>query len=328
MKRKELLSWFVLAAILCFTPFATGAQAAEYPDKTIEFVVHSAAGGGPDFFLRTIARFLNDEGIVKPKIFVSNKLGGSGTLAINYLASKKGDPNVLLGWTTSPLATLLRGTTTVKNVMDLAFLCALSEDVNLLVVGGDSKYKTLKDFIDDARRNPDKVKGGVGSIGSTEHILMHRLEKAAGVKFNITSFGSSSYSKVLGGHVDFTFAVPIDVMQSVAAGKLRILANAGDTRSPSTPDVPTMREQGVNASFRQLRGLCGPPDMPEYAVKFWGQAFAKLSEIKGFKESLKKFEMEPLYMGPEQLKKVIPDYTKELAADIKDLDVYGGAKKN
>jgi putative tricarboxylic transport membrane protein len=285
-------------------------------------------GGGPDAFLRTAALYLNNEGIVKPKIFVSNKLGGSGTLSINYLASKKGDPNVLLGWTTSPLATLLRGTTTVKDVMDLVFLCALSEDANFLVVRGDSKYKVLKDLIDDARNNPDKVKGGVGSVGSTEHILINRVEKAAGVKFNVTSFGSNSYVQLLGGHIDFTFATQIDVMQSVSAGKLRILAAAGDTRSPAAPNAATMKEQGVSASFRQVRGLCGPPEMPDYAIKFWGQAFAKLSEIKGFKDNLRKFEMDPIYMGPEELKKFIPGYAKELAADIKDLEVYGGAKKN
>jgi tripartite-type tricarboxylate transporter receptor subunit TctC len=68
--------------------------------------------------------------------------------------------------------------------------------------------------------------------------------------------------------------------------------------------------------------------MPDYAITFWGQAFAKLAGINGFKDNLRKYEMDPIYMGPEQLKQFIPDYAKELAADIKDLDVYGGAKKN
>jgi putative tricarboxylic transport membrane protein len=210
--------------------------------------------------------------------------------------------------------------------MDLTLLCSLVEDPNLLVVRADSKYKSLKDLIEDARKNPDKVRGGVGSIGGSEHVIMNRVERATGVKFNITAFGADGFVPLLGGHTDFTFAPPLVVQESVKAGKIRYLANAGDTRSQATPDEPTMKELGVNASFRQLRGFWGPPEMPDYAVKFWGQAFAKLSETKGFKDLLRKFSMEPVYMGPEQLRKFMPGYVKEFIADIKDLEAYVSKK--
>ncbi len=288
--------------------------------------MHNSAGTAGDTFYRSIARFLNDEGIVKQKIQIFNRTGGAATVAINYVASKKGDPYVLQGWTTSPIMTLLRGTTKVKDVMDLTLLCSLVEDPNLLVVRSDSKYKSMKDLIEDARKNPDKVKGSVGTIGGSEHVIMNRVEKATGVKFNITAFGGASYVPVLGGHTDFTFGPPADVQESVTAGKLRYLANASDTRSQATPNEPTMKELGINTSFRQLRGLWGPPEMPDYVVKFWGQAFAKLSETKGFKDLSRKFYMEPAYMGPEQLRKFMPDYAKEFAADIKDLEAYVSKK--
>lgn len=325
MKRKALLSLVFLITVFSCITFAPIGKAAEYPDKTIEFVVHSP-GGGADSFVRATALFLNDEGIVKPKIQVVNRVGGGSTVALNYLADNKGNPNILMGWTTAPIVTLLRGTTKVKDTMDMTFVCALVEDPNLLVVRADSKYKNMKDLIEDARKNPDKIKGGVGSIGGTEHIIMNRVEKAAGVKFNITSFGGMAYIQILGGHIDFTFATPVDVIQQVKAGKLRILAAAGDERTQFATDVPTMKEQGVNAAFRQLRGFWGPPEMPDHAVKFWERAFVKLSESKGFKDHLRKIEMDPLYMGQEQLRKFIPDYAKGLAADLKDLEVYGGKK--
>ena len=161
-----------------------------------------------DAFQRMVAHFLNDEGIVKPKIQVFNRQGGGAAVAINYVASKKGDPYVLQQWTTSPIMAILRGTTTVKNVMDLTLISSLVEDPNLLVVRPDSKYKSLKDLIEDARKNPDKVRGSVGSIGGTEHVIMNRLEKATGVKFNITAFGGTAFVPVLGGHTDFTFSTP------------------------------------------------------------------------------------------------------------------------
>jgi len=67
--------------------------------------------------------------------------------------------------------------------------------------------------------------------------------------------------------------------------------------------------------------------MPDYAVKFWGPAFRKISETTAFKNSLKKIDMTPVYMGPEQVRKIVPEYVKAIGADIKELDVYG-SKKN
>jgi tripartite-type tricarboxylate transporter receptor subunit TctC len=325
VKQKQFISLFCWMSVICCMAFAPAAVAAEYPDKFLEFVVHSP-GGGADTFVRATALFLNQEGIVKPKIQVFNRAGGAGTVAINYLADNKGNPNVLMGWTTAPIVTILRGTTKVKDPTEMAFLCALAEDPNLLVVSAESRWKNLKDLIEDTRKNPDKIKGGVGSIGGTEHVIMNRVEKVTGVKFNITSFSAMAYIQILGGHIDFTFATPVDVMQHVKAGKLRILAAAGDTRTQFAPDVPTMKEQGVNTAFRQLRGFWGPPEMPDYAVNFWERAFSKLSETTGFKDHLKKMEMDPMYMGREQLRKIIPDYNKALVADLKDLEVYGGKK--
>ncbi len=315
---------FALIAVFILVGFSPKAEAAEYPapDKIVEFVLHSQPGSGMDTLQRMIARFLNDEKIVRPKIQVFNKQGGATTVAVNYVASKAGDPYVLQQWTTSVIMTILRGTTKVKNITDMALICALVEDPNLLVVRTDSKYKSLKDVIEDARKNPDRVKGSVGSIGGTEHVIMNRLEKAAGVKFNMTAFCGTSYVPVLGGHTDFTFSTPLDVQESMKAGKLRYLANAGDIRAQVAPDVPTMKELGVNASMRQLRGFFGPPEMPDYAVKFWDQAFTKLLEVNAFKDYLKTVDMEPVYMGPEQLRKFMPDYLKEFAADVKDLEAY------
>ena len=324
MERKTLLSLFTLIAAFSLLTFTSQAKAAEYPepDKVIDFNLHSTPGSGMDTFQRMVARFLNDEGIVKSKIQVTNRTGGASAVAINYTASKKGDPYVLQQWTTSNIMAILRGTTAVKSVMDLTLIVSMVEDPNLLVVRPDSKYKSLKDLVEDARKNPHRVRGSVGSIGGTEHVIMNRLEKATGVKFNITAFGGTAFIPVLGGHTDFTFSTILDVQESMKAGKLQYLANAGEVRSEAAPEIPTMKELGVNASMRQLRGFWGPSEMPDYAVKYWEQAFAKLMKVKGFQDFLKKINMEPVFMGSEKLKEYMPGYYKEFAADVKDLDAY------
>ena len=94
---------FILCAIaMTFVPVAN----AEYPDKPLEFLIHASPGGGSDMFCRAIAKALDKEGLVKQKINVISRRGGGGTLALNYLATKKGNPNVLMHFTTSPLITL------------------------------------------------------------------------------------------------------------------------------------------------------------------------------------------------------------------------------
>ena len=99
-----------LAIIFCVvTVMITADARAEYPDKPIEFVVHSSPGGGSDLFARTVAHILEKEGLVKVKINVKNRRGGSGTKALDFLHSKEGDPYVLMQVTTSPLSAILRG---------------------------------------------------------------------------------------------------------------------------------------------------------------------------------------------------------------------------
>lgn len=273
-----------------------------------------------------MAHVLNNEGIVKPKIQVVNRQGGAATVAINYVASKKGDPYVIQHWTTSPLVTVLRGTTTVKDPLDMAIICNLTEDPNMLVVRTDSKYKNVKELIDDARKNPKKINCGIHSQGGSEHIVASRIQKATGVQFTITSFPVSTVA-LLGGHIEFCFGNVEETGEHIKAKKLRALAAVGEKRTNFLPDVPTLKEQGVNASFTQARGFWGPPEMPDYAIKFWEKAFAKLMETKAFKDYMKSVEMDPAYMGTEECRKFLAGYCKQLDQDLKELEVYGGKTK-
>lgn len=324
MKKCRVISLLLSCFFLSFM-FAGSAVSAEYPDKPIEFVTHSAAGGGADVFIRTVALILNNEGIVKPKIQVLNKTGGAATVAINYVAGKKGDPYVIQTWTTSPLVTVLRGTTMIKSPLEMSIICNLTEDPNLLVVQADSKYKDLKELIADAKKNPKKINCGINSQGGTEHITASRIQKATGAEFNITSF-PVSITALLGGHIDFSFGNVDETGEHIKAKKLRPLAAVGDRRTNFMPSLLTMKEQGVNASYVQVRGFWGPPEMPDYAVKFWEQAFAKLMETKAFKDYMKSVEMDPAYVGTDASRKFVSEYAKQLGQDLKELEIYGGKK--
>jgi len=136
------------------------------PDKPVEFVVQSAAGGGSDIFARTIAKVLAEEKIVTVPINVVNKPGGSGAVAYSYLNQKKGDPYLIATATGSYITTPVLGHSPVsyKNFTNLAVLCV--EDY-VAVVRADSPYKSLKDLIAAAKQKPNSIRvGGSGAAGS------------------------------------------------------------------------------------------------------------------------------------------------------------------
>jgi putative tricarboxylic transport membrane protein len=320
MKKGHGLIFIMVSLFLFVFGLASAPQAqASYPeqDKIIDFYHHAAPGTAPDLFLRTIADILNRKGIVKPKIQVQTRQGGSSAVALNYLNSKAGDPYVQMAWTTAPLLAMLRGTTALK-IERCNWLGTFIEDPNVLIVNYNSPYKTLADLLADAKANPKKVSVGINSIGGSEHLQAIRLERAAGVKFNITAFEFAP-TMVIGGHIDVGFGNTAETSGHVKAKRARVLAAVSPHRLPYFQDVPTLIEQGVNASFTQYRGLFAGPDYPAEAIRFWDNAFAKMVKTPEFAEFVKKADVVANYKSSAETKIFLDGYIKELERDLKYL---------
>jgi putative tricarboxylic transport membrane protein len=327
MGKKTIFGMVLLSALLGIFTVASVTRAA-YPENPVEIIVHSSPGGGSDLFARQVAATLEKEGIVKQKIQVVNRTGGGGTVALNYLASKKGDPYTLMNVTTSPLSALIRGSSKMK-FEDLTLIAMLMEDPNLAFTRYDSPFKDMQAVIAEAKKAPKKVNVAVGNIGGSEHICAHRVAKAAGVEFNIVSFQSGGEAAValLGGHVDISFGNINEQMGQIQAKKVRPLAIMTEKRVPYLPDVPTMKEIGIDAEFSQIRGFWGPQDFPPSDVKFWEDAFAKFVQTKGFKEMLNSNQAVENFMKHEEFKKFLVKYLADLQKDVKELEIYQEKKK-
>lgn len=310
---------FSLLAVGLATVPQAGAAAYPEPDKVIEFLHHSSPGGAAGLFVLTSGDILNKAGIVKAKIQTQTRQGGSSAVALNYLKSKKGDPYVVMHWTTAQLMAMLRGTTEMK-LEDCVWLTTLIEDGNVLMVPYNSPYKTLKDLIDDAKANPNKVNVGINSIGGSEHVMASRIERATGAKFTITSFDFSP-TQLIGGHIALAFGSVAETSGHVKAKRARVLANMGTTRVPYYKDIPTMIEQGIPVSFTQYRGFFGGPGFPAEAAKFWDDAFAKLIKTKQYEEFMQKFDVVPSYRTAAETKALITEYVKGLQEDLKHMDL-------
>lgn len=322
MRRKIFV--FSLVAVFSLLAAMVAAEArAAYPDQPIEFVVHSSAGGGSDMFSRTIAHILEKEGIVKQKINVNNRSGGSGTVAMNYMADKAGDPNVLMQFTTGPISAILRGSSKMK-LEDITFLPMMTMDPNLAFARTESRFKNMKEVIEYARKNPNGVSVAFGTVGGSEHICAHRIQKATGVKLNMVGFGGGGPAAVamLGGHVDFAFGNLEEQLGQLEAGKVKSLGTMTEKRLALLPNVPTMVEQGINAVYIQPRGFWAPPNFPDYAVKFWEEALTKLYNTAAFQDYLKKSLAEGSFMKSAETKTFITKFIQELQVDVDELGAF------
>ncbi len=321
MKRGSVLSPIVCVfSLFAFSLAAAPAVQAAYPEpnKVIEFLHHSSPGGGAGLFVLTCADLLNKTGIVKTKIQVQTRQGGSSAVAVNYLHSKAGDPYVVMHWTTAQLNAMNRGNTQMK-LQDITWLTTMVEDGNVMIVPYKSQYKTAKELIADAKTTPKKVSVGINSIGGSEHIMAARIERVAGLRFNITAFEFSP-TQLIGGHIDMAFGNTAETSGHVKAKRARCIANMGETRVPYYKDIPTLIEQGINTSFTQFRGFFGGPNFPPEAVKFWEDAFAKLVKTKQFNEYMKKADYVAAYKTAAETKAFIQGYNAELLKDAKYIE--------
>ncbi len=318
MRTKRLISmaaFVCLGVILIFVPNVK----AEYPEKPIELVTHSGVGGGGDTFMRMMASILEKSGIVKQKMIISNRRGGGAAIALNYMAENKGNPYVIMQWTTGPLTTILQKTARLK-MEDMVLIGSLVEDPSMIICKADSPYKDLKSVIEHAKKNPKALSIGVHNVGATEHIIGHLLEKAAKVQFNITHF-EDLVAPLLGGHVDLIITNVGETMSQVEGKKARALAVVADKRLSYLNNVPTLKELGFDIRFTQYRGFWAGPGFPDYAAKYWDNAFAKLMDVPEWKEYMVKTGMAPGYMKGEETGKFLAQFNEVMMNSLIELKV-------
>lgn len=338
--RIRILGATCLAAAITITPVSS-ALAAESgtdvpklpasswkPDKPVEFVVQASAGGGSDIFARTLAKALADEKIVTVPINVVNKPGGSGAVAYSYLSRKKGIPHVIATATGSYITTPVQKQSPVsyKDFTNLAVLCV--EDY-VGVVRADSPYKSLKDLIAAAKQKPNSIRvGGSGPAGS-DAIIENRLEKAAKVQLNFIVFqsGGEVNAALLGGNVDFASPNPSEATQLVKAGRLRPLAMFSPERLDNWKDVPTAKEQGIDVTLSQFRGVVAAGGLTKDQTLFWQNAMVKLFQSPSFKKYLQENGLRPLVKVGNDADKYFAEQTAFYTEILTELGMVKKKKK-
>ena len=269
------------------------------PRGPVEITVGSGPGGSPDVIMRNIVKIMTEEKIVTIPVVVQNRPGGSHSNAYNYVLGKKGDENLLLTLASPVFTTpIMQGTPSV--ISQVVPIAGFIQSELVFLVQPNSPYRSFKDFIDAAKKEPKKLRIAGAASGGTDHLATALIEKAAGVRLTYIPYesGSKALASFLGGNVEATFGTLEEGLPVFQGGKARALAILSEKRRPeaSYKDIPTAKELGYNVVFGQFWGVAAPPGTDPAIAAWWEDKFRKAVATKTWQDGLKeKFQRSDFY---------------------------------
>jgi len=274
-------------------------RAQDYPTRPVTLIVPWAAGGTTDVALRALATAT--EKYLGQSIVVENRAGANGTLGpANMAATAKPD-----GYTISQLPiTVFRQPFMTKTsfdpTRDFTYIIGLTGYTFGVVVRSDAPWKTFPELLAAAKANPSTITYGTSGAGTTPHITMEQIAKQQGIKLVHVPFKgvAESTTALLGGHIH-AIADSTGWAPQVNDGKFRLLVSWGATRTKNWPNVPTLKEVGIDMVSNSPYGLGGPKGMAPETVKVLHDAFKKGLDEPSTVAAMTQFDQERFYLDSE-----------------------------
>jgi putative tricarboxylic transport membrane protein len=316
-----------VTALLCVLAlYASGASAAEFvPAGTVSIITHSGVGGANDVFGRALINIIEKEKLTPTKFILVNKTGGGSTSAMNYMKEKAGDNNTIGLFASNYISDPLVQKEATVPLSDLTPIANLIVEPALVVVRAESPFKTLKDFIDAAKANPNKYKQSGGSPLGRDAVVRYVLMANTGAKWSYVSFatGGERIAAVLGGHADLYVMDATETGDFIRSGKLRALAQVSDKRIEGfPPDVPTIKEAGYDVAIpQQARGIIGPPDMSKEAVAYYQGLLEKVVQTPSWKKYVLDNQLDAVFMPADKLGPFLKDYQDKMRTVLKSAGI-------
>ncbi len=256
----------LIASLLLTAASAVLAQGA-WPTRSITMVVPFPPGGLADLVARPVAEAMSRE--LGQPVVIENKAGAGGGIGMSFVAKAKPDGHTVVlalsSLTIIPEADVVLGRAPMFALNDLRPIARYTADPTVLAVRANAPWKTLKDFVEDAKKRPSAINFGSSGNYGTMHVPMEILSQVAGVKMTHVPFTGAGPAVValLGGQIDAVSSGPATVLQHIKAGKLRVLAHWGNEKLASMPEVPSIKDSGFNVEYAQWSGLFIPSATPE-----------------------------------------------------------------
>jgi tripartite-type tricarboxylate transporter receptor subunit TctC len=267
----------VLAAIVAAAMWTNGATAAPYPDQPIKLVIPFPPGGTTDVLGRIFAQYLSQK--LGSPVVVENKPGAASALGIDDVAKATPDGYTLLWGPSDGLAVLpaVRSNLPYQPLKDFTPLGLVAKVPFAFAVNANFPAHDIKGLVAYAKGHPGALNYGTPGIGSAGHLTTALLELRTGIKLTHVPYkgGAQAINDTMAGQIQMTTASPTALVSFVQAGKLRLLAQTGETRIALVPDVPTMIEAGVpDFVAESWFGVFGPKALPSDIATKLTQAVA------------------------------------------------------
>jgi putative tricarboxylic transport membrane protein len=311
MRRQDFIRALGALAALGVLPQAARANA------NIKMMIPANPGGGWDTTGRALGKAMQEAGVAA-SVAYDNKGGAAGALGLaQFVNASKGDPNAVMVMG----AVMLGGLITSKPAVSLSQvtpIARLTSEYNVFVLPASSPFKTMKDVVEQLKKDPGSVKWGGGSRGSTEHIAAAMIAREAGVdpaKINYVAFrgGGEATAAILGGNVTVGGSGYSEFAEYITAGKMRPIGVTADKRLKGI-EVPTLKEQGINVVIGNWRGVYGGAGISADQRKALTEAIVKATKSKSWTESLEKNGWTPALMTGTEFDRFVDDEFASLRA--------------
>lgn len=303
---------FFLSVMACVSfagVMATSASGSlSYPNRTVNVIVGFGAGGASDILARVLASELQQDW--GQSVVVDNKAGASGIIGTSFVAKSKPD-----GYTLQLLAgnhtinPALRNNLPFDSVKDVTPLMLVASAPNMLIVRADSGFQSLEDYIAAAKSRPETVSYATSGIGTTVHLAGEKFANMAGIKLNHIPYKGSAQSvnAVLSGEVDSAWVALNSSLSFVKSGDVRVLGIASKERSDFLPDVPVLKEQGIDMESNNWLAVSGPGNMADDIVVKIQSDLKRVLEKPAFLQRLAELGLAPIGMEHGEFARLIQD---------------------
>ena len=301
-----------LAAITSLIPAGAHAQQGAWrPDKPVELVVPTTAGGAIDGLARVIQNIVQTHKIIESPVVVVNKPGGGQAIALTYLDQHANDPHYALVSTMGVMTNHILGRSK-SNYTDYTPLATLYGEPMTIVVRPDSPIRNARDIQERLRKDPQSMPICVGiAVGGSNHLAIALIVSAMGVdvkklKTVVFQANAEAQTAVMGGHVEIAPLSTAAALNAARQGRLRIIGVTSAQRGEGElASIPTWREQGLDVGFTNTRFLLAPKGLTAQQTAYWDAVTARIVKTPEWKEQADKnyweLEYAPSSQAPARL---------------------------
>ncbi|VWX63474.1 putative tricarboxylic transport membrane protein [Burkholderiales bacterium 8X] len=314
MRRDTFLKSMAALAATGALPMSAWAAA-----SNIKMMIPANPGGGWDTTGRALGKALTD-GKLAETVTYDNKGGAAGALGLaQFVTGSKNDPNALMVMGAVMLGGIITGKPPVK-LEQATPIARITSEYNVFVLPANSPLKSMKDVVEQLKKDPGSVKWGGGSRGSTEHIAAAMIAQNVGAdpaKINYVAFrgGGEATAAILGGNVTVGGSGYSEFAEYINSGKMKAIAVTSATRLPGI-NVPTLKEQGIDVEIGNWRGVYGAPGIAAEQRKALTDMVLAALKTPSWSEAMKKNDWTPAVLAGEPFAKFVDDEFSRLRATM------------